>query len=143
MVSARHAEGWAAAVGALVGGFLVYVAVAGMGGGVDWEDRLTFDQSGELELEGVGILAGLVLGSVVGAPIGTYLSLQLFGARRAGTTALATIPTCALIAFLAFWLVPTGPADPVLTPYVVFGGWFFGTFLMRLLIAGRREPPRG
>lgn len=136
MVNDRRAA-LAAAIGALIGGFLVYAGVAGMGGGIDWEDRLTFDQSGDLELEGIAILGGLIVGPLVGAPLGTYLALRLVAEPRAGVTAWAVMPVCAIVTFLAFSLVPSGPSDPVLAPYAVFGGWFVSALLTRLFVMSR------
>src|SRR5688500_19530977 len=76
-----------AGLGGFVGAFVVYLLLAGLGGGVDLEDRLTFDQSGELELEGVLVGLALVAGPVIGLPIGTYVALRGRG-PRAGATAL-------------------------------------------------------
>jgi hypothetical protein len=126
---------WVAGLGGLIGGFLVYAAVAGLGGGVDWEDRLTFDQSGELELEGLGIFYGIVLGAALGAPLGAYLALRYMGAAGAGATAVLTFLAAALLTTLGLWVVPSGPRDPVVAPFVVFGGWFLAAFLMRWLTA--------
>ncbi|HEV3473214.1 MAG TPA: hypothetical protein VG408_08440 [Actinomycetota bacterium] len=128
---------WAAALGALIGGFVIYSAIAGMGGGLDWDDRLTFDQSGELELEGIGIILGLVAGPLIGAPLGAYVALRLIHARKAGVTAFALILPSALITGLAFRLVPTAPDDPVLAPYFVFGGWFVCALVTRWLMVRR------
>jgi hypothetical protein len=126
---------WTAGFGGLIGGFLIYAALAGLGGGVDWEDRLTFDQSGELELEGLGIFYGIVLGAALGAPLGAYFALRLTGAARAGRTAVLTFPAAALLTALGLWVVPSGPRDPVIAPFVVFGGWFLAAFLTRWLTA--------
>ena len=114
----------AAGLGALIGGFLVYVALAGMGGGVDWEDRLTMDQSGELELEGIGLLLGIVAAVVVGIPVGAYLGLRWTGAQKRAITAVAVGAIGALVTTAVLWAVPSGPDDPVLLPYAVFGSWF-------------------
>ena len=114
----------AAGLGALAGGFLVYVSLAGMGGGVDWEDRLTMDQSGELELEGVGLLLGMVAAVVVGIPVGTYLGLRWTGAQKRVITAVAVGAIGALVTIAVLWSVPSAPDDPVLLPYAVFGSWF-------------------
>ena len=114
----------AAGLGAFIGGFLVYVAPAGMGGGVDWEDRLTFDQSGELELEGVGLLLGMVAAVLIGLPVGTYLGLRWTGAQKRVITAVAVATVGVLMTIAVLWAVPGGPDDPVLLPYAVFGSWF-------------------
>src|SRR5687768_16429367 len=112
-----------AGLGGFIGAFVVYLIIAGLGGGVDLEDRLTFDQSGELELEGIGIGLALVAGPVIGLPIGTYAALRGRGSR-AGATALVA----GLLAGLATWLVVgvvrSGPEDPVVAPYLVFCSWF-------------------
>ena len=128
--SARSAAG----IGAVIAGFLVYVALAGMGGGVDWEDRLTFDQSGELELEGVGIALGFVVAIVIGVPLGAYIALRRAHVPAAGRTAWAVIIPTAAVTALAVRIVPTGPADPVLLPYAVLGSWFLVPFLTRWVI---------
>jgi cytochrome c biogenesis protein CcdA len=126
-----------AGVSAFITGFLIYVAVAGLGGGVSWEDRLTFDQSGELELEGVGIFFGIILGATVGAPLGTYIALRWTRAAAAGTTAAGAAFATGLVTALALWVVPTGPQDPILAPYAVFGGWFLAPFLTRRIVIHR------
>jgi hypothetical protein len=128
--SARSAAG----IGATIAGFLVYVALAGIGGGVDWEDRLTFDQSGELELEGLGIALGLAVAIVIGVPLGAYIALRWARAPAAGRTAWAVIIPTAAVTALAVRIAPTGPADPVLLPYAVFGSWFVLPFLTRWVI---------
>jgi hypothetical protein len=128
--SARSAAG----IGAVMAGFLFYVALAGIGGGADWEDRLTFDQGGELELEGLGIALGFVVAIVIGVPLGAYIALRRVHVPAAGRTAWAVIIPTAAITALAVRIVPTGPADPVLLPYAVFGSWFLVPFLTRWVI---------
>lgn len=113
----------AAALGALVGGLGLYLLLSNIGGGLGWEDRLTLDQSGRLELEGLGIFLGLLVGAVVGAPLGTYLGLRYTGAERAAQTAGGALVLVVAWSLLAPNLVPSGPDDPVVLPWVLFGGW--------------------
>jgi hypothetical protein len=128
---------WVAGVGGFLGGFVSYVLLAGLGGGVDWEDRLTFDQSGELELEGLGIWLGIVVGVAVGVPLGTYIALRRANAPRAGATALLTAIATAAVTIATFGLLQSGPGDPLIAPYAVFGGWFLVPLLVRY-VAERR-----
>ncbi len=114
----------AAGFGGLIGGFMTYAALAGMGGGVDWEDRLTLDQSGELELEGIGLLVGLVAAVLIGTPLGSYIALRIAGAPRAGRMALIAIVPVAVVALAAMWTLPAAPDDPLVVPFVIFGSWF-------------------
>lgn len=125
-------------IGALVGGLFLYLIVAGFGGGVDWETRFTFDQGSELELEGIAIFAGIVLGAMVGAPIGAFIALQSVRAPAAITTAVALVLPSALGTALAMWIIPSGPDDPVLAPFGVFGVWFLASYLIRRAVEKRR-----
>jgi hypothetical protein len=134
----------AAGLGGALGGALVYLLMPGFGEGVDLEDRLTFDQSGELELEGLAIIFGLALASAVGVTLGAYLALKIVGASQAGVTALLSILATPGLTLLAGWAVPSGPNDPVIAPYVVLGVWFLSPSLARLALEGwrgnRRSP---
>jgi hypothetical protein len=132
---------WVAGVGGFLGGFVSYALLAGLGGGVDWEDRLTFDQSGELELEGVGIWLGIVVGAALGAPLGTYVALRRANAPRAGPTAVLTAIATAAVTTVTFLLLQSGPQDPLVAPYAVFGGWFLVPLLVRYVV--ERQVPRG
>lgn len=130
--------------GALVGGFLLYALIAGFGGGVDWEDRLTFDQSRELELEGVYMFLGIVAGPLIGAPLGSYLVLRYAGAARPVVTALIVAGPAAAVTALAFGVIPTDPNGAVIEPYVVFGGWGLSGAAVRWLVErniARGVPP--
>ncbi len=121
-------------------GFLVYALVAGLGGGVDFEDRVTLDQSGELELEGIALFYGVVFGAVGGAPLGTFIVLRLAAADRAGKTAALTLVFAPMITVIASRLVPAAPDDPILLPYFLFGGWFLAGAVARALVT--RVGPR-
>jgi hypothetical protein len=131
----------AAAWGGLVGAMIVYMLVAGIGGGVDLEDRLTFDQSGELELEGIFIGVGLVVGPVLGLPIGVYALLRRRRAPRAGTTALAALLPAWAATWAAVNLFSSGNEDPVVAPYFVFGSWFVVPLLTRLVFERPNDGP--
>jgi hypothetical protein len=132
-----------AGAGGFVGGFLLYALLAGLGGGVDWEDRLTFDQSGELELEGLGILLGVVVGAAAGVPLGAYIALRRAGVSRAGLTAILTAFATAAATTTTFALLQPGPQDPLIAPYAVFGGWFLLPLLVRYVIERRAEGDTG
>lgn len=132
---------WISGFGALVGGFLLYLLISGLGGGVDWEDRLTFDQSGELELEGIAVAYGIGLGSLVGTALGAYLALKYPGGAGAGATALLTGLAAPLVTLVALSAVPSGGSDPVLAPYAVFGGWFLSGLVTRWLVERSLKSP--
>ena len=131
----------ASATGALLLGFFVYGVLAGLGGGIDWEDRMTFDQSGELELEGVALLFGLVFAVLVGVPLGSYMTLRMLHAPRAGASALLTLAVAGASSLLALSTIPSAPVDPLLAPYGVFGGWFLSALLARWIVLRIAPPP--
>ena len=133
-----HSSTWVAGLGGVIGGFIVYIVLSGMGGGVDLEDRLTFDQSGELELEGLGIIAGIVLAVAVGVPVGTWIALRWARSSAAGKTALLTLIPIALVTALAIRLIPSDPGSLVLAPYAVFASWFWIPFLTRWAVEAAR-----
>lgn len=112
-----------AAIGALIGGLALYLLLSNIGGGLDWKDRLTLDQGGRLELEGLGIFLGLLVGALLGAPLGTYIALRYAGAERAAQTAGGTLVMVVAWSLLAPNLVASGPDDPVILPWLLFGGW--------------------
>lgn len=130
---------WGAGLGSFVTAFVIYMIVSGFGGGIDLEDRLTFDQSGELELEALAILAGLVLGALIGIPLGTWIGLRVVRADGGAFTALMTIVPTAGVGLLSLQIVPASPDDPVIAPFIVFGSWFLVPFTVRWLIDKRRR----
>lgn len=130
---------WGAGVGSFILASVIYLIVSGFGGGVDFEDRLTFDQSGELELEGLAILGGLVLAALIGIPLGTWIGLRVIRADSGALTALMTIVPTAGVGLLSIQLAPGSPDGPVVAPFLVFGSWFLVPFAVRYLIDKRRR----
>lgn len=124
----------AAAVGAVIGGLGLYLLVTNLGGGLTWEDRLTLDQGGRLELEGITIFIGVAVGTVLGAPLGTLIALKLMRAERAAQTCAGTVMLTIPLALVAVQVVPATSQDPVVLPYVLFGGWGVAAALARAYV---------
>lgn len=114
----------AAGTGALLSGVVVYMLLAGFGGGVRWSERWSFDQRGRLELEGAVLLFGLVVAIVVAAPLGAAAGVRLSGGRRPWLTSLLTGILASLFCLLIFRIIPSAPSDPVIAPYLVWGSVF-------------------
>lgn len=113
----------ATGIGGALFGFLIYSLLAGVGGGIDWTDRLTLGQRGDFGLEGLGIFYGVVLGAVVGVPLGTYAGLKLSGVDRTGVVAWVSGAMAAAVSIPA-WIATQGNSDdPIIAPYLVFGSW--------------------
>ncbi|HVL64804.1 MAG TPA: hypothetical protein VM573_06500 [Actinomycetota bacterium] len=128
---------FASGAGALLGALGVYLLIAGFGGGVDWRTRWTFDQAGRLELEGVFIFFGLVVGVVLGAPAGAAFAVRLAGRGRALRTALLALVLAAVSVTILMRVVPTGPNDPVIAPYAVWAAVFAAGAAARAIVTRR------
>ena len=124
---------WLAGAGGLLGGFPLYALIAGLGGGVTWEDRFAVGQTAHHHLSMAGILFpwAIALGATVGAPLGAFLALRLVRARGAGPTALLAVLTTGAATALVSSITPTGEEDPILLPYAVFGSWLLAPLLTR------------
>lgn len=112
-----------AAIGACVGGFGLYLLIAGSWAEYDWKTRLSLGQGESMGLEGAGLFLAFVAGVLVGAPFGTYLAMRFIRAERAAQTAGWTLLLVVLWSFIAPNAAPVGPDDPVILPWILFGGW--------------------
>lgn len=130
----------AAGLGGLAGAAAVYGALSSIGGGVGWDERLTFDQDGELELEALTLLWGVVLGTAAGLPLGAYACLRAVRAPAAGPSALLGLLAAGAAVALALALLPSGPEAPPLQPPVVFSAWLVLPAAAHLLLRARRGP---
>lgn len=109
----------AAAVGSFLGGVGTYVLVALMDPVADISTAqfLSFDEKGELELEGVTIIA-LLLFATLAAGVGCWAALRWTGHRRPLVTALLLVPLLGLAVITATGVRDWGPELAALSTIV-------------------------
>lgn len=142
-MEAERGGALAAGMGAFLVAFPVYMLMAGFGGGVSWSERWTFDQQGRLELEGVFLMVALVVAVVLAAPLGAASGIQLTHRKRPLLTALLTAIFAVVLVSLVLGIVPSGPDDPVIVPYLVWFSIFLAGVLARLLTRRASAVPTG
>ncbi|MBA2724550.1 MAG: hypothetical protein H0U53_01055 [Actinobacteria bacterium] len=136
---------WAAALGGVLAGLLIFVSISTVVGGLDPKTVLTFDQDGSLERQKDGapeeifirqfvMFIALVLAVVIGVPLGAFIGVKRVRARKPLWTALLTAVIGSAGTVLALRGVPFEPSDHLLLPYVIFGTWFLAPFLSRLAL---------
>ncbi len=99
----------AAAVGSFIGGVGSYILVALIAPmSISTEQFLSFDERGELELEGLTIVALLIVATLL-AVVGCWFALRATSNALAGATALVMLPLLAAAVITATGVRERGP----------------------------------
>ncbi len=129
----------AAAAGSFIGGVGSYILVALIAPmSISTEQFLSFDERGELELEGLTIVALLIVATLV-AVVGCWFALRVTSNALAGATALVMLPLLAAAVITATGVRDRGPELAALATIIAA---VVSRAVVRWVMSRWNEPPR-